>query len=124
MLEIKVTIEAPEIASAINNLAASLAAKGVSAQPATPAPVAASTPAPAPAPAPAAAVPVANVPVAQPPQYTKEQIMAAGGALMDAGKSKELIDLLHSFGVHAVLDLQPDQLGAFATKLRELGAKI
>ena len=78
-----------------------------------------STPAPAiPTQAPAA------VPLAQPPQYTTEQIMAAGATLMDAGKANELVALLHSFGVQAVMDLKPDQLGAFATKMRELGAKI
>ena len=50
--------------------------------------------------------------------------MAAGAMLMDAGKVNELMNLLHSFGVQAVMDLKPEQLGAFATALRELGAKI
>ena len=50
--------------------------------------------------------------------------MAAGASLMDAGKVNELMNLLHSFGVQAVMDLKPEQLGAFATGLRELGAKI
>ena len=81
------------------------------------------TPAAVPAAAPAQA-PVAAVPVAPAPQYTVEQIMAAGATLMDAGKANELINLLHSFGVQAVMDLKPDQLGAFATSMRELGAKI
>lgn len=39
-------------------------------------------------------------------------------------KVNELINLLHSFGVQAVMDLKPEQLGAFATAMRELGAKI
>lgn len=43
---------------------------------------------------------------------------------MDAGKATELIELLHSFGVRAVMDLKPEQLGAFATKMREMGANI
>ena len=50
--------------------------------------------------------------------------MAAGATLMDAGKVNELIALLHSFGVQAVMDLKPEQLGAFATKMRDLGAKV
>ena len=50
--------------------------------------------------------------------------MAAGATLMDAGKVTELINLLHSFGVQAVMDLKPEQLGAFATEMRKLGAKI
>lgn len=50
--------------------------------------------------------------------------MTAGAALMDAGKVNELQNLLASFGVNAVMSLKPEQLGAFATGLRELGAKI
>ena len=109
-----------------------------------PAPMPAPTPAPAPMPAPAPATPAQpnplpspgpvaqttpnypapNVPLAQPPQYTIDQIMAAGATLMDAGKVNELRNLLMSFGANAVMDLKPEQLGAFATGLRELGAKI
>lgn len=58
------------------------------------------------------------------PKYTVEQIMAAGATLMDAGKANDLINLLHSFGVQAVMELKPEQLGAFATAMRDLGAKI
>ena len=65
-----------------------------------------------------------GIPLGQPPQYTRDQIMAAGATLMDAGKVNELMNLLHSFGVQAVMDLKPEQLGAFATAMRELGAKI
>lgn len=138
MLEIKVTIEATEIANAIHNLAAAMAAKGVVTPPAPATAIQQVTPAPAtpplapvppvqasPAPAPTpTAVPVAGVPVAPAPTYTVEQIMAAGATLMDAGKANELVSLLHSFGVQAVMDLKPEQLGMFATKMRELGAKI
>lgn len=140
MFEVKVTIEAPELASAINNLATAI---GGSAKPAVaattpvvqtavpaPAPVAQPAAAPAmPAPAPVAtnapvSYPAPNVPLAQPPKYTVDQIMAAGATLMDAGKVNELMNLLHSFGVQAVMDLKPEQLGAFATAMRELGAQI
>ena len=79
--------------------------------------------------APVANAPTGNyaapgVPLAQPPQYTVDQIMAAGAMLMDAGKVNELMSLLHSFGVQAVMDLKQEQLGAFATALRNMGAQI
>lgn len=141
MLEVKVTIEAAELAAAINNLASAMGASaGASVAPAmrpmsavaeqipVPAPMA---PMPAPmapvaSPAPAAVVscPAPSVPLAAPPQYTVDQIMAAGATLMDSGKVMELMNLLHSFGVQAVMDLKPEQLGAFATAMRDLGARI
>ena len=154
MFEINVTVNAPEIAEALNNLAAAL--KGAKPEPAAsktgkadkpapvppadymppadtaPAPAApapAVTPAPAPAPAPVQA-PVtpapapAPVPGAPAPTYSRDQIMTAGAALIDAGKINELMGLLNSFGVQAVTQLKQDQLGAFATELRKLGAQI
>ena len=165
MLEMRITIEAPELVGALNNLAAAIGgakltpqqgAVAAPQQPVTnpqpaapastpaPAPMPSPTPAPAPMPAPAPATPAQpnplpspgpvaqttpnypapNVPLAQPPQYTIDQIMAAGATLMDAGKVNELRNLLMSFGANAVMDLKPEQLGAFATGLRELGAKI
>lgn len=103
-MEIKVIIEAPELASAINNLAAALSNK-------TPdKPEISTTPAP-------------SVPVAA-PQYTIDRIMKAGAELMDAGKINDLRQLIDSFGVDAVTSLKTEQLGAFATELRKLGAKI
>ena len=145
MLEMKLTIEAPELANALNNLAAALGARpfptaqqapaAASTQPQPVVPPAAPVQQPMPAPAPAAPMPapattaqpntpVAGVPLAQPPKYTVDQIMAAGAQLMDAGKVNDLMNLLHSFGVQAVMDLKPEQLGAFATALRDMGAKI
>lgn len=144
MLEAKITIEAPELANAINNLAAALSGAKANpfpaqtAQPVQQAPVAKPAPVAAPvaqqtampvAPAPVAPAapvnyPAPSVPLAQPPKYTVDQIMSAGATLMDAGKVNELMALLHSFGVQAVMDLKPEQLGAFATAMRELGAKI
>ena len=136
MLEMKITIEAPDLASALNNLAAALGAKpfpvqaaAVPAVPRQTAPVVPQQPTPVVPPAPVANVapqnvPVAGVPLAQPPKYTVDQIMAADAQLMDAGKVNDLMNLLHSFGVQAVLDLKPEQLGAFATALRDMGAKI
>ena len=148
MLEVKVNvvIVAPELMGAINNLAAAISnGKVLQPQPnATmpvahapvnvPAPVPAPTPTPAPMPVatPAQpvvpvqqpATPIAGVPLASAPQFSVDQIMAAGATLMDAGRVEDLMNLLHSFGVQAVMDLKPEQLGAFATEMRKLGAAI
>lgn len=154
MFEINVTVNAPELAEALNNLAAAL--KGAKPEPAagkagkadkpapvppadymppadtapapaTPAPAVTPAPAPAPAPVQAPVTPApapAPVPVAPAPTYNRDQIMTAGAALIDAGKINELMGLLNSFGVQAVTQLKQDQLGAFATELRKLGAQI
>ena len=112
--------------------------------PAAPAPAPVSAPAPAPAPAPAAApasapaptpaaVPVATAPPAVAPlptvptsaqTYTQDQLALAASGLIDAGKLAELQQLLASFNVDSLARLPADQYGAFATKLREMGAKI
>lgn len=154
MFEINVTVNAPELAEALNNLAAAL--KGAKPEPAasktgkadkpapvppadympptdtapapaTPAPAVTPAPAPAPAPVQAPVTPApapAPVPVAPAPTYSRDQIMTAGAALIDASKINELMGLLNSFGVQAVTQLKQDQLGAFATELRKLGAQI
>lgn len=152
MFEINVTVNAPELAEALNSLAAAL--KGAKPEPAasktgkadkpapvppadymppadtapapaTPAPAVTPAPAPAPVQAPVTPAPApAPVPVAPAPTYNRDQIMTAGAALIDAGKINELVGLLNSFGVQAVTQLKQDQLGAFATELRKLGAQI
>ena len=140
MLEGKITIVAPDLTEAINNLAAAISGKILQAQniPASQS----GTPMSVPAPTPAASVqpattqfqtpavpvqpatPIAAVPLASAPQFTVDQIMTAGATLMDAGKVDELLNLLHAFGVQAVMELKPEQLGAFATEMRKLGAAI
>lgn len=60
----------------------------------------------------------------QAPTYTMDQLAVAATQLMDSGRQQELLDLLASFGIQALTQLPKDQYGAFATKLRELGAKI
>ena len=141
MLEVKVNvvITAPEVADAINNLATAISGKASQEKsaPAVQSQSSASIPVPADhAPMPEApvqtstvpvlqpATPIAAVPLASAPQFTIDQIMSAGAALMDAGKVDDLLNLLHSFGVQAVMDLKPEQLGAFATEMRKLGAAI
>ena len=81
------------------------------------------TPAPT-APAPVPIAPPPAVPVAAAPAHTREQIMTAGAALLDAGKMNDLMSLLNAFGAQAVTQLKEDQLGAFATELRKMGAQI
>lgn len=145
MTEVKITITAPELANAINNLAAALAGKTsldnpdksvqteqnvMQYSPVTPvAPVSAPaqitnvvTP-PAPSPAPAAQTPANTVPTGV-PQYTMDMLAVAGTALIDAGRMGELCGLLAKYGVESVTALNPAQYGAFATDLRALGAQI
>ena len=76
-------------------------------------------------PAPVQAVPVetpAPAPVAAKP--TAAQIQAAAGAFMDAapGNITILQNVLRELGATALPQLKPDQLEAFAAKLREQGA--
>lgn len=146
MMEMKIKIEVPDLAAAIEKLAASLNNGTTFEKPCTqgaPAPVeipANPTPAPvAPAapPVTAPAAPVQTVPTASPvsnapapavpvtaPTYTLDQIAKAGANLVDAGKMEQLLGLLTKYGVQAVTQLVPDQYGAFATELRALGAQI
>lgn len=107
------------------------------------APAAPVNPTPAPAPVNPVAAPVATAPVAGPqvttpgnapttapvaaaPTYTVEQIGKAGADLVsqDAAKMPGLLALLQKYGVQAITQLKPEQLGAFATELRGLGAKL
>ena len=160
MLEMKLTVEAPGLAAAMEKLAQAIAqghtgAPSVPVPPPMPAQVAAAAPTahPAPAPAPVAApvapapAPVAAAPVSGPqaalpgstpaaapiaapvapaPTYTVEQIGRAGAdlATQAPGKMPELLALLQKYGARAITELKPEQLGAFATELRGLGAKL
>lgn len=123
---------------------AQAAAAAPTAHPA-PAPAPVATPV-APAPAPVAAAPVSGpqatlpgsapaaapiaapiaAPVAPAPTYTVEQIGKAGAdlATQAPGKMPELLALLQKYGARAITELKPEQLGAFATELRGLGAKL
>lgn len=58
------------------------------------------------------------------PAYSMDQLARAASQLMDAGKQNELVQLLGQFGVQALTALPQEQYGAFATKLRELGANL
>lgn len=148
MMEMKITVEAPDLAASILKLAEAIASGPdpallipdeplpVSAYPTTPAPVA-PVAAPSPSPTPVTNAPTAGptsaapgntpapvVPVAGAPTYTLDQISRAGASLVDAGKMPQLLELLGRYGVQAVTQLKPEQYGAFATELRGLGAQI
>lgn len=122
MLEVSVTIEAPELTAALDHLAQALGegrAVGLDLGTAA-APAAAS-----PQVAPVDSMPCA-APVASGPTYTVEQIGKAGADLVSQapGKMPELLALLQKYGARAITELKPEQLGAFATELRGLGAKL
>lgn len=140
-MNITININAPELASAIQALAAALsankgfaeaaagiapvtppsalapAAPSVVPMPAMPSPTSA---APSVAPAPAAPATVPTVA----PSYSLDQLAVAATQLVDAGRREELVQLLASFGVQALTALPKEQYGAFATQLRAMGAKI
>ena len=138
MLEMKITIAAPDLAAAINNLAAALDGNTVPAEKQTEAKDAAqqapvnpmqATGAPLSATPAQTVAPVANVPVASvvptgAPTYTLDMIARAGAALVDAGKMDALCGLLAKYGVEALTALDPAQYGNFANDLRALGAQI
>lgn len=74
-----------------------------------------------------------TVPVQQPVQtavpvaektYTLEDLQRASSTLVQAGKIQILKDLLEEFNSPALTTLPVDQYGAFALRLRELGAAI
>lgn len=73
-----------------------------------------------------APVGTAAVPLAPAPVISLEQVAKAGADLISGNPAKmqELVALLQRFGVPAVQALKPDQIGAFATELRGLGAQI
>ena len=129
MSNFTITIEAPELAAAITNLASALIsqnapiqiAPAVSAQPTAPAAPAAPV-APVAPQAPVAAAPVA--PTAPDPVYDLQQLTLAASPLVDAGRQTELVALLAQFGVQSLTQLPKEHYGAFATALRGMGARI
>lgn len=78
-------------------------------------------------------VPVQTQPVQQPVQtavpvaektYTLEDLQRASSTLVQAGKIQLLQGLLQEFNSLALTTLPAEQYGAFALRLRELGAAI
>lgn len=154
MLEIKVTVNCPELAELADAIRGRCAAPGAPAAPAaptalTPPPAAhvvpvvpvvpvtpASAPVTTPAPVSAPTMPVPTDPVSAPaapvatpaptaaPSYTSEQLAKVGADLVQAGKMPQLLALLAQYGVQAVTQLPPEQYGPFALALRGLGGNI
>lgn len=93
--------------------------------PAQVAPASSPTPAPAPTPAIPSAAPASAVPTSA-PTYSIDDIARAGAALAQQGPDKiaALTGLLQQFGLQAVTQLRPEQMGPFVTALRGLGAQI
>lgn len=80
-------------------------------------PVAAATTAKQPAPTPV-------VPTAPAKDYTLDELLAAAGPLMDAGKGPELQKLMKKYAVSSMMDLPKERYGELATDLRALGARL
>ena len=76
------------------------------------------------APAPAPAVPLATTPAV--PPVSRAQVAGAGAALIQDNPEKkdQLLGLLKEFGAPSVADIPEEHLGAFAEKLRTLGAEL
>lgn len=68
-------------------------------------------------------VQTAQVPVSE-KTYTLEDIQRASAALVQGGKIAQLQALLQQFNAISLAHLSQDNFGAFALKLRELGADI
>lgn len=147
MIEVKVTITAPEISEAINNLAAAIgnrpatetvskdanATQGVSITPVAPAQTQTVPAAPAVNPTtPVAQETVATAPTTSVPNtspsdgktYTKEELSKAGAALCEQGKMADLINLLAKYGVQSIVELGAEHYASIAAELKALGAKL
>lgn len=147
MFEAKITIDAPELAAAINNLAKALVSNAnattylasvtknevapkfaeanknkAAVNPAsTDTPVEVAQTPTAPAQEAAKATPTE---AKAEKMYTLDDLSRAGAELIDQGKMPQLIDLLKKNGVQAITQLKPEQYAAVATELIALGAKL
>lgn len=134
-ITVNVSVKCPDLLTAATVLAKALgngaAAQNTPAEPAlqppvspAPAPTAATAAAPMTAPAPTPSSPV--VPGTEPPKYSIDDIARAGAELARNGPDKiaALTGLLQQFGLQAVTQLRPDQMGPFVLALRRLGAQI
>ena len=133
MLELKIKIETPDLAAALERLAAAMtpaaaaAPAGAAQTTATVSPTPASATAasvvptaPAPTPATTAAIPTEG------PKYTIDDIARAGSMLAMQGPEKvaALNGLLQQFGLATLTQLKPDQTSAFVQAMRGLGAQL
>ncbi|WP_288839274.1 hypothetical protein [uncultured Megasphaera sp.] len=70
------------------------------------------------------ATPTPAVPTAPVKDYTLDELLAAAGPLLDAGKGPELQALMQKYGVPSMMALPKEKFGELATDLRALGARI
>lgn len=134
MSELKIIIDAPEIAEALQALALAIAAHaettpigtmlGAAPTNTTCASVEEGIPTPTETAPATPAAPVAPAIPTAAPQYTLEMLAKAGTALVDAGKTAEVTALLARYGVDVLTSLDPAMYGAVAMDLRALGASI
>ncbi len=130
MFEIKVTVDIPSLVEAARIIAmgktTAVEAKPERIEEIRNAPVMA-MPAAAPiAPTPTTLTPVAAAPVSPAPQIQRADVARAGAALLSQNPAlqPQLVALLGEFKAQTVQDISEDQLGAFATRLRGMGARI
>lgn len=117
-----------ELINAINKLNTILGGQSVQ-QPAQAVPVQQVVPVPPVQQAVTPAAPVQQQPAAPTvptttKEYTLDELGAAGASVMQTVGIPKLTELIQSFGVKSLQELPKEHYGAFALKLRELGAHI
>lgn len=146
-MDIHIKIDCPDLVSAANILAGAWGRKTQQAAPVLSQPTVQAPAAPQPIKEPnttpaapitqstaqAPAAPTVPAPAAVPttapvtgPSYTVQDLAVAGANLIQENPSAhpQLMGLLGQFGVRAVTDLKPEQLGSFANAMRQMGAKL
>lgn len=113
----------PTPVSAVPTAATATVPKPLSAANATP-PVSPATTYAAPTTMPVDPTPSTNQVPTTAPTYQMDDLARAAAQLMDAGKQQELLGLLAKFNVQSLTQLPQEQYGAFATELRQMGAKL
>lgn len=89
----------------------------------TPAPVAPTDPPQVETPAPQPEAPAPQTPVAE-KKYSLGELQAACKPLMDNGRLQDIARIVKDLGAESLTILPADKYGAFAEKIREMGAKI
>lgn len=133
MIEVKISITAPELSEAITKLAEAISSHSLS-------PVAVSTEATAPLENKTASVDTKLSPTSEPKpaeptrppetpkpgtvKYTIEQLGRAAADLASSGKMNDLIALVTKFGVRTINEVKAEDYPALASGLIDLGAKI
>lgn len=136
-MEVKVTIQCPELAAAISKLADAIASKTTpTAAPVVPAPAAPQFETFAPVPAPTdqdappwtAPTPAAPAPAPAPAPVVdaayRNKVSTAAARLIDQNKMPEVLKALEECGAQAVTQLDANSMPLFVEKITALGAVI